>query len=234
VFRSTTEGKVWLVSPGNSVAETSVREIDTSGSDTSSNRQLPRGFTPEAVVDAGLLGVMQPDPPPVVPWFAVWNPSTGTTTRIEAGNSFFAAAGSTLVTLDAVPSASRGVPLRLIDLTTGAARTVTPPSGTFFSGTGVMSPDGAVVFVLAATGGRAEWVAIDVASGRVTRLSGSASSRAAYPALGWSPHGQWYSFTEPGAHGRQRILGYRRGANALAEVKATVGPFDAAYVAPAT
>jgi hypothetical protein len=183
-------------------------------------------------VDGGLLGVMQPEPPPAVPWLAVWDPSTGTTKRIEDGNSVIAAARTTLVTLGANAFPNRGLPLRLVDLTTGAARTVAPPRGTFFNGPGIMSPDGTVLLALVATGGGGGWVAVDVASARATLLAGPPTTKG-FPGMGWSPDGQWFFFTQAGPHQRQRVLAYRKGAKALAEVKGTVGPFDAAVAVPA-
>src|SRR5207248_8669630 len=134
LYRSTTPGKVWLVSSGVTPNGTA-REVDTSGTDTAPVRDLLAGFVPEASVERGLLGVMQAQEP-AVPWFAVWDPIRGTR-KVADGDAFFAATGHTLVTSAGSPSPARGTPLRVVDLVTGSTRDVQAPRGTFFDGTGV-------------------------------------------------------------------------------------------------
>jgi hypothetical protein len=205
---SATEGRVWLMTLDPESPETvrdlaAVREVSVDGRLTLAGRSRPpsRGPSILAAVKNGLL-YQQGD------GLTLWNPGTGEVTGRLDGP---------------IPSATHGnlvawcaaacPELHLTDTATGEDAVVRPGASFAFAETfdGAFSPDGSLLAMPVVTpddGHRVAVVDVRQASGRLVPRSELSSD---YPALAWTPSGDWLLWSA----GDKRLMAARPGGEAV-------------------
>lgn len=202
------EGRVWLTTLDLASPETvrdleAVREVTVDGEVTvpETGRPPSRGPSIVAAVKNGLL-FQDGD------GLKVWDPLAGKVTMSLPG-PFPADTHGNLVSW-----CRRGCPtLHVTDVATGEDVAILPSPSFRFEETynGAFSPDGALLAVPAVTsagthleGHRHQVALVDVKAGTARLIEGSQLADD-YPAMAWSPSGEWLFF----AAGGRRIMAYR-------------------------
>jgi hypothetical protein len=226
---SAREGRVWLTTLDPESPETvrdlkAVQEVTVDGAVTvpETGRPPSRGPTVLAAVNDGLLFQEHDE-------LKLWDPLAEKVTARLSG-PFPADTHGNLVAWCA-----QGCPkLHITDVATGQDVAVSPSPSFRFEETydGDFSPDGALLAVPAVTsrgthleGHRHQVALVDVNAG-IARLIEGGELADDYPAMAWSPSGEWLFFSA----GAARIMAYRPGSDAaiLLSVQAPASFIDIA------
>ena len=205
---SATTGRVWLMTLDPESPETvrdlaAVREVSVDGRLTlgASSRPPSRGPSILAAVENGLL-YQQGD------GLSLWNPATGEVTRRLDGPVPIATHGNLVAWC-----AAECPELHVTNMATGEDAVVRPEASFAFAETydGAFSPDGSLLAVPVLTsddGHRVAVVDVRQAAGRVVPRSELSSD---YPALAWTPSGDWLLWSAGGG----RLMAAQPGGEAV-------------------
>ena len=186
------DDRVWLVE-SSLPSGYAVREVDLTGRVLIPVRHLPPGAYPLRGVDGQLIVEIGDGD-------HIWNRATGALGR-AFGPAAIVDVWSTQVAWRQIAACSvPPCPLHLLDVRTGRDRVVMPPPGnTEFTFTGAFSQDGRTLasFCVAPAAHRTSLALVDIATGNVSVESGYQGTQM-YPALAWSPSGQWLFFATDG------------------------------------
>jgi len=219
VYPSATPNKLWLISHVDTATgtDTTAREIDTSCTDTTSERVLLLGFTPVAAVDGGLVGTLSDGS------VAVWDASTSALRPLGTNGHVVAAHGPTVAWAD-TDSLHLTLPSGVLN--------VKAPSGGY--GIGSFSPGGRTLVAVAAVGSGADLLSVDTLTRRPLRVKGfNLLPENGYTLLGWSADGDTFFFMVSSAKGTSnRLYMYRRATNTVTKTTRVFGRYDSAVIVP--